>query len=872
MKIFHIFGRLNGFLLSPSLFPRRRCYPTARASILALVWVMTILMTNYGHSAALSVTFSPLSSGTMVDLSSEGSIDWAHWGLSSSTSFDHTDSMANLISNVSPVGGNLVEQTTSLTVGYNWTNGTPTLSAVNSQTGISIGGSNGGFQLPVAADTTLRRLKLFLGAYLSRGKLEAHLSDFSMPEVTNLAMDSPAGETNGYYIIDFAADSAGQTLLLQFTAATNYNASLGRVRLHSAALQPGPSNQAPSVTLTSPANESNFLLSSNIMLAASAFDIDGSIRKVEFFYDDLKLAEVTSGSYQFVWTNAPVGGYEITAVATDNYGETTTSAPIRIFIYSGQGLLASAVAAPPTSINLASEGTADWAHWGLFTGTSFDHKTGVPPQINTYSIIGNGQAFSYADNVEGYSWSGGTPSAIVNDTHTGIYVAGVDNGFEITAAADTTVKTLKLYVGAYAAQGRLEGFLSDFSAPVYFNGSVINGGNGPGGVYTINYRAASADQTLILRYKVAAISNSLGNVTLQAATLAGENIPPAASLTAPTNGTILSPPATIALTADASDSDGTIGKVEFYQGITKLGEATNMPYAFLWTNVPAGNYSLSVRAFDNQNATFTSSPINLYVVAPGGFLSGRIETSPAQVNLTAEGLLDWGHWGLSRFSSFEHKLGGTQITGANTLGGNPTRYVDNAVAFSWTNGSPVVATNDTTTGIYIKGVGNGFQLSVPADTKVKQLKLYLGLYAARGSIEAQLSDFSALPFADQSFTNVFGNSYAVYTFDFAAASPGKSLIVKYSAAELFDADFGNVTWQAATLHTPTIKLSNPQNASGQFSFFVTSEINATQAIEYCNLLPGPWLKLTNFTGNVVNLLAIDPAPTNSSRFYRVRTE
>ncbi len=57
-------------------------------------------------------------------------------------------------------------------------------------------------------------------------------------------------------------------------------------------------------------------------------------------------------------------------------------------------------------------------------------------------------------------------------------------------------------------------------------------------------------------------------------------------------------PATIALTADAADSDG-IARVEFYQGTTLLGTSTASPYGYTWSNVPAGNYVLTAKAYDD---------------------------------------------------------------------------------------------------------------------------------------------------------------------------------------------------------------------------------------------------------------------------------
>jgi len=112
----------------------------------------------------------------------------------------------------------------------------------------------------------------------------------------------------------------------------------------------------------------------------------------------------------------------------------------------------------------------------------------------------------------------------------------------------------------------------------------------------------------------------------------------------------------------------------------------------------------------------------------------------------------------------------------------------------------------------------------------------------------------------------------VYTLDFSAASPGKVLNVKYTSAQLFDPDFGNVTWQAATLHIKRLVLRNPQRQGNQFSFIVSSEFNAIHDVEYSTSLSGPWLPLTNFPGTTADVLITDSAAAALTRFYRVRLE
>lgn len=109
------------------------------------------------------------------------------------------------------------------------------------------------------------------------------------------------------------------------------------------------------------------------------------------------------------------------------------------------------------------------------------------------------------------------------------------------------------------------------------------------------------------------------------------NTPPTVSLTAPVNNATFTAGSNITLTATASDADGTVSKVEFYNGATKLGEATSSPYTYTWTNVAAGSYSLTAKATDNGNASTTSSVVNITVSTPSANawnLSGNAGTTP----------------------------------------------------------------------------------------------------------------------------------------------------------------------------------------------------------------------------------------------------
>lgn len=91
------------------------------------------------------------------------------------------------------------------------------------------------------------------------------------------------------------------------------------------------------------------------------------------------------------------------------------------------------------------------------------------------------------------------------------------------------------------------------------------------------------------------------------------NQAPAVSITSPAGGASFTAPATVTITASASDADGTIAKVEFYNGSTKLGEATASPYTYTWSNVAAGSYSITAKATDNGSASTTSAAVAIQV-------------------------------------------------------------------------------------------------------------------------------------------------------------------------------------------------------------------------------------------------------------------
>lgn len=93
------------------------------------------------------------------------------------------------------------------------------------------------------------------------------------------------------------------------------------------------------------------------------------------------------------------------------------------------------------------------------------------------------------------------------------------------------------------------------------------------------------------------------------------NQSPVVSVTAPANGASFPAPANITLQATASDPDGSVSKVAFFNGSQLLGETSASPYTFSWNNISAGTYSITAKATDNDNAVTTSAPVNISVTS-----------------------------------------------------------------------------------------------------------------------------------------------------------------------------------------------------------------------------------------------------------------
>jgi hypothetical protein len=129
-----------------------------------------------------------------------------------------------------------------------------------------------------------------------------------------------------------------------------------------------PDNSPPSVSITSPSNGATFTAPATITIDATAADADGTVQKVEFFANGLSIGTDTTSPYSIAWNVATAGGYELTAVATDDDNASTTSTGVSITVSPSTERLNVALAANGGVATASSTLSAGYAPSGAING------------------------------------------------------------------------------------------------------------------------------------------------------------------------------------------------------------------------------------------------------------------------------------------------------------------------------------------------------------------------------------------------------------------------------------------------------------------------------------------------------------------------
>ena len=199
----------------------------------------------------------------------------------------------------------------------------------------------------------------------------------------------------------------------------NVNKAL-RSCANSDTLTPEPSpapapNQAPTVSIKSPASGATYNAPAAVTISATASDADGTVSQVQFYSNNQLIGTDTTSPYSITWNNVAAGTYSVQAVVTDNGG-----------ISVGSSVVSIRVNQPP----MANAG-------GPYSGT-----TGQLIQFNgSASSDPDGSIASYRWNFgDGTTGTGNAPTHAYSTANTYTVTLTVTDNSGATSSASATVK------------------------------------------------------------------------------------------------------------------------------------------------------------------------------------------------------------------------------------------------------------------------------------------------------------------------------------------------------------------------------------------------------------------------------------------------
>ena len=306
------------------------------------------------------------------------------------------------------------------------------------------------------------------------------------------------------------------------------------------------------------------------------------------------------------------------------------------------------------------------------------------------------------------------------------------------------------------------------------------------------------------------------------------NSVPSVSLLTPADGSSFRENESIFLSASASDVDGNITKVEFFQGNQKLAEVTESPYEYTWAGANPGSYDLTAQATDNGGAISISSSNTITInevqscvenssdAQQGQFSVGYIstfETVGNSVTITFE-LLDTDKPGLvaflwqeSPFQEFNMDQIGAQVFQRTITGLSSGQQISYACKFAFAGGLSVTKYIQYTVGSDCAGEND-----TTAPTNFSAQVSEVGSTSANFHLQAEDNSGSVV------FSLKLGNEERLFSGDSGvqteATWSGLNPETNYSfLASVKDAS-GNENGNTITLNATTTESSN-NACSGQ---------------------------------------------------------
>lgn len=195
------------------------------------------------------------------------------------------------------------------------------------------------------------------------------------------------------------------------------------------------------ITVVASADKTTATLGETITLSATASVVGGTISKVDFFDGTILLGSDASSPYSYNWTSAIKGQHNITAVATDNTGNTSVSAVVVVNVAGVQTPYGETPWPVPGIIQFENydEGGNNVSYMDDSPGsaTTVAFRTSEDVDIENCTDTGNGYNIGYATKGEWLEYTANV--AITGSYHITLRVACNGDGRTLSLSANDVI-------------------------------------------------------------------------------------------------------------------------------------------------------------------------------------------------------------------------------------------------------------------------------------------------------------------------------------------------------------------------------------------------------------------------------------------------
>ncbi|WP_139352770.1 Ig-like domain-containing protein [Algoriphagus sp. A40] len=372
----------------------------------------------------------------------------------------------------------------------------------------------------------------------------------------------------------------------------------------------------PIIVLEQPIKEAVISSGALLKLLAFVYDPENDLDRVEFYSGDNLIGSIETDPFEFNWpSEVEPGTYLLHAVAYDNRGNSSISQTVIVHVIPD-----SEVNLPPTiSISQPNNGY-DYSYGQkiLVKTNPYDPENEIKhvrfyidgelvelDQETPYDYewvkipIGTHQLYAVVTDEGGQTGTSETVELTISNYPPTISIVEPVDGKTFALGDDVLIKTNPIDF-----EGEIDHVEFFYNEQIF---AIVT--EAP---YEFNWVSPPAG-TYTLKTKVFDIYGLTAESSRPVIVVQEENQAPAVSIVEPTDGEVFQFGEEVMISAEPTDPEGQIQKVEFFSNDVILATVAQAPFEFNWISPAVGAYALKAKVYDGIGQTAESEVVSIVV-------------------------------------------------------------------------------------------------------------------------------------------------------------------------------------------------------------------------------------------------------------------